>query len=181
GGGGPGGRTTEPTRTRAGGAALPEDVELPVKAADEIGVLARCFKDMVEQLRQRSQELRENEARLRVVLKTAAEGIFILDDEGRIQMVNQAAERLFGYPAGELLGQNGKGLVPKEAQGLPRGDGSPPAGEVATSSIKLGRVTNRTQEATGRRKDGSLFALELSVSDVPVGSRRLYTGIVRDV
>ena len=157
-------------------------LDLPVGASDEIGVLARCFKDMVEQLRQRGQQLREGEARLRVILKTAAEGIFILDDDGTIQMVNQAAEILFGYASDELKGQNVKLLLPKEVQGLPRADGSGPAlTDPGISSIRLGRVNNRTQEAVGRRKDGSLFTLELSVSDVPVGEKRLYTGIVRDI
>jgi PAS domain S-box-containing protein len=173
-------RITEATRNLAQGEGE-GDLDLPVKASDEIGVLARCFKDMVEQLRQRGQQLREGEARLRVILKTAAEGIFILDDDGTIQMVNQAAERLFGYAAEELKGRNVKLLLPKEVQGLPRADGSAPVADAGISSIRLGRVNNRTQEAVGRRKDGSLFTLELSVSDVPVGERRLYTGIVRDV
>ena len=169
-------RITEATRHLAEGDF---DVELPVNASDEIGVLARCFRDMVERLRERGQQLREGEARLRAVLKTAAEGIFILDDAGTIELVNQAAERLFGYSADELKGQNVKRLVPKEVQGLPQSGEAAPIDGV--SSIRLGRVNNRTQEAVGRRKDGSLFTLELSVSDVPVGNRRLYTGIVRDI
>ena len=172
-------RMTEATRNLARGDG-DGDIDLPIEASDEIGVLARSFKDMVEQLRQRGQQLREGEARLRAILKTAAEGIFILDDDGKIEMVNQAAERLFGYAADEILGQNVKLLLPKEVQGLPRGDGAV-AGELGTSSIRMGRVNNRTQEAIGRRKDGSVFTLELAVSEVPRGDRRLYTGIVRDV
>src|SRR5262249_54186670 len=158
------------------------NVKLPVSAGDEIGVLARYFKDMVEQLRQRGQQLRENEAHLRTILRTAAEGIFILDAEGQIQMVNHAAEQIFGYSADELKGQNVKLLLPKEVQGLPskddRGSDAPPD---AISTIKLGRVNNSTQEVVGRRKDGSIFPLELSVSDVPTADGRLYTGIVRDI
>ena len=117
---------------------------------------------------------------MRAVLKTAADGIFILDEAGKIEMVNQAAERLFGYAADEILGQNVKLLLPKEVQGLPRGDGAV-SGDPGSSSIRMGRVNNRTQEAIGRRKDGSVFTLELAVSEVPRGDRRLYTGIVRDV
>src|SRR5262249_41298997 len=157
------------------------NVKLPVSAGDEIGVLARYFKDMVEQLRQRGQQLRENEARLRTILRTAAEGIFILDTEGQIQMVNHAAEQIFGYPADELKGQHVKLLLPKEVQGLPARDASANAPLTPTSTIKLGRVNNSTQEAVGRRRDGSLFALELSVSEVLIADGRLYTGIVRDI
>jgi PAS domain S-box-containing protein len=175
-------RITEATRGLAQGDF---DVELPVKQRDEIGVLARCFKDMVAQLRDRGQQLRDNEARLRTVLRTAAEGIFILDEDGQVQMVNQAAERTFGYTAAELVGQNVKVLLPKEIQGLPVGKGQPardePTDGNVVSTLRLGRVNNTTQEAVGRRKDGSLFPLELSVSEVPVGEGRLYTGIVRDI
>src|SRR5262249_664487 len=142
------------------------DVDLPTRAGDEIGELARRFQEMVQQLRQRGQELRENEARLRTVLRTAAEGIFILDADGRIEMVNQAAEGIFGYPADELKGQNVKLLVPKEAQGLPQGGG--PQADAMVSSIRMGSANNRTQEVVGRRKDGTTFPLELSVSNVPV-------------
>src|SRR5262245_357933 len=136
---------TEATRELARGNF---DVVLPVRANDEIGELARCFKDMVDQLRQRGQELRENEARLRAVLKTAAEGILIADEQGQIQMVNHAAERIFGYGGDELRGQAVKLLIPKEVQGLSEVGFSP--GE----SLKIGKVSNSTQEVTGRRKDG---------------------------
>ncbi|MBI1917277.1 MAG: PAS domain S-box protein [Planctomycetes bacterium] len=172
-------RITAATRNLARGDF---NVELPVSASDEIGVLARCFKDMVEQLRQRGQQLRENEARLRTVLRTAAEGIFILDADGQIQMVNHAAEKIFGYSADELKGQNVKLLLPKEVQGLPDKDNrSADAPPDMVSTIKLGRVNNSTQEVVGRRKDGSVFPLELSVSDVSTADGRLYTGIVRDI
>lgn len=154
------------------------DVELPVKDRDEIGVLARCFKDMADQLQANIQQKREEEARLRVVLRTAAEGILILDDQGKIQMVNHAAQRIFGYSERELEGQNVKVLIPKEVQGLPvegRRFDSPSAVE----SIRVGKINNTTTEGIGRRKDGTTFPLELSVSDVPIGSHRVFTGIVR--
>src|SRR5439155_24603145 len=122
----------------------------------------------------------EEEARLRVVLRTAAEGIFILDDQGGILMLNQAAQRIFGYSDKELEGQNVKLLIPKEVQGLPV-EGTPVDPALPIESIRVGKISNRTQEAVGRRKDGTLFPLELSVSDVPIGSRRVYSGIVRDV
>jgi PAS domain S-box-containing protein len=166
---------TEATRRLARG---DYDAALPLAAGDEIGELARCFKDMAEQLRASSQQLRESEARLRIVLKTAAEGIFIADDQGQIQMLNQAAERIFGYAADELKDQPVKLLFPKEVQGLP-GGGAP--GLSGIESVKLGKVVNTTQEAVGRRKDGGTFPLELAVSEVPVGGGRWYTGIVRDV
>jgi PAS domain S-box-containing protein len=170
-------RITEATRELAQGNF---DVDLPLNASDEIGVLARCFKDMAEQIQANIASKREEEARLRVVLRTAAEGIFILDDQGRIQLLNQAAQRIFGYTDRELEGQNVKVLIPKEVQGLPI-EGKMIDTPSAMESIRVGRINNSTQEAIGRRKDGTLFPLELSVSDVPIGKRRIYTGIVRDI
>src|SRR5262249_62362980 len=89
--------------------------------------------------------------------------------------------QIFGYPADELKGQHVKLLLPKEVQGLPARDASANAPLTPTSTIKLGRVNNSTQEAVGRRKDGSLFALDLSVSEALIADGRLYTGIVRDI
>lgn len=154
-------------------------IDLSMHRHDEIGALAGCFKDMAEQMQHNLDKKREEEARLKAVLRTAAEGIFILDEAGRIQLLNHAAQRIFGYSDKELEGQNVKVLLPKEVQGLP-GDG-PAAGASAIESVRLSKLNNSTQEVVGRRKDGTTFPLELSVSDVPVGSRRIYTGIVRDI
>jgi PAS domain S-box-containing protein len=155
------------------------DVDLPVTSHDEIGTLARCFKDMAEQLQHNIQQKREEEARLSAVLRTAAEGIFILDEEGHILMLNQAAQRIFGYSDRELEGKNVKVLLPREVQGLPI-EGRPELPS-AIESIRLGKISNSTQEVIGQRKDGTTFPLELSVSDAPAGGRRIYTGIVRDI
>src|SRR5207248_1920194 len=93
---------------------------------------------------------------------------------------NQAAQRIFGYTDRELEGQNVKVLIPREVQGLPV-EGKPVETPSMAESIRVGRINNSTQEAVGQRKDGTLFPLELSVSDVSIGSRRIYTGIVRDI
>ena len=140
-------RITEATRELAQGNF---DVDLPLGATDEIGVLARCFKDMAEQIQANIASKREEEARLRVVLRTAAEGIFILDDQGRIQLLNHAAQRIFGYSDRELEGQNVKVLIPKEVQGLPV-EGKAVETPSAVESIRVGQINNSTQEAVGRR------------------------------
>src|SRR5262249_38992252 len=85
-----------------------------------------------------------------------------------------------GYSADELKDQNIKVLIPREVQGLPV-EGHSPESPSAVESIRVGKINNSTHEVVGRRKDGTTFPLELSVSDVPIANRRVYTGIVRDV
>ena len=140
------------------------DAPLPTDDHSEIGDLARAFKNMIEQVRQRSRDLERSEARLRTVLETAAEGILGFDSQGVILQLNQAAERIFG--AADLRGKPVTTLLAQSD-----------AGSLATLTGTLGR----TQEHSGRRGDGSSFPLEMSVSKVPLGDGTVYTAIVRDV
>jgi PAS domain-containing protein len=88
------------------------EVDLPdPRGRDEIGTLARAFRRMVEQVRLRTRELRESEARIRTILNTAAEGIVTIDEQGRLESFNQAAERIFGYPADEVRGEHFRKLL----------------------------------------------------------------------
>jgi PAS domain S-box-containing protein len=119
--------------------------------------------------------LRESEAQMRAILSTAVDGIITINDRGVIELFNPAAERIFGYKAEEVLGQNVSLLMP-----IPHRDEHEHymaryfrTGEA--SIIGIGR------QVAGRRKDGVVIPLELAVSEVPSGPRRLFTGIVRDI
>jgi PAS domain S-box-containing protein len=152
------------------------DVSLPVRDRGEIGVLARSFQAMIEQLRQRGREVRQSEARLRAIVDTAAEGILTFDERGTIESINQAAERLFGVSAAEAKGGSvGRFLV---AMSLPAGDKAADGEE--TSSV-VTRALGVAREGLGRRQDGTHFPIELSVSEVALGDRHTFTGIVRDI
>ena len=142
---------------------------------DEHGVIrgvVGAYTDISERKRAQA-ALRDREARLAAILNTAADAIITIDGEGKIQSVNAATERMFGYAAAEMIGQNVAMLMPspdreKHDQYLAR---YTQTGE--KHIIGIGR------EVEGRRKDGSTFPADLAVSEV--GHLKLYTGLLRDI
>jgi two-component system CheB/CheR fusion protein len=119
--------------------------------------------------------LRDQEERLRAVLDTAVEGIITIDEQGIIETVNPAAEKIFGYPASELIGKNVSMLMPMPYRAQHDGYIANYRETGKAKIIGIGR------EVTGQRKDGTVFPMELSVSEVRLEERRLFTGFVRDV
>ena len=75
------------------------DVTLPMPSSDEIGKLVSAFKIMRDAVGSREAALRQSERWLEAVIDNSAEAILTLDDQGRIQSFNSAAERIFGAPA----------------------------------------------------------------------------------
>jgi two-component system, LuxR family, sensor kinase FixL len=117
----------------------------------------------------------ESEERLRAILQTAVEGIITIDEHGIIESMNPAAEQLFGWQAAEMIGQNIKLLMP-----------APYREEHDTylsNYVRTGqaRIIGLGREVVGQRKDGSLFPMDLAVSEVRLEHRRLFTGFIRDI
>ncbi len=113
--------------------------------------------------------------RLRAILDTAVEGIVTIDQRGIVTSFNLAARRMFGYETAEVVGQNISVLMPEPYRG--EHDGYL-AGYLKTGHAKIIGIG---REAVGRRKDGTIFPIELAVSEVRVGQNRTFTGIVRDI
>ena len=122
-----------------------------------------------------NQEIKDREARNRAIVETVVDGIITIDGRGMIETFNPAAERIFGYPAAETIGQNVRMLMPEPYRGEHDG--------YLTSYVEGGaaKVIGIGRQVTGRRKDGSTFPMELAVSEMEVGGQRMFTGIVRDV
>ncbi|MFL5341665.1 MAG: response regulator, partial [Gemmataceae bacterium] len=142
-----------------------------------IGHLARAFRHMAEQIHQRDQDLHGAIVRLQAVLRTAADGIITFNERGIIEEWNQAAERIFGYGAEEIKGQKVQRLM-EIPQALTKPAGDDPAGETVRALSKV--IGTPSMIRQGRRRDGSTFWMEVAFSEVPVGDRRLTTGIFRD-
>jgi len=116
-----------------------------------------------------------DEAKYRAIVDTAVDAIAVIDESGVIQSFNRSAEDIFGYPAAEVVGQNVRVLMPEPDRG--RHDGYL-ANYRRTGQPKIIGVGREVQ---GRRKDGSLFPLELSIAEWRADGRRYFTGIMRDV
>src|SRR5262245_42637864 len=152
--------------------------DLPTKSPGEIGDLARAFRNMADQIRERDQALRDTLARMQAVLRTAADGIITFNERGIIEECNQAAERIFGYSAAEITGQKVQALMEIPSELERTGSDSLTGGTVRALSKVISTPSMIRQ---GRRRDGSSFWMEVAFSEVPVGDRTLTTGIFRDV
>lgn len=117
----------------------------------------------------------EHSARFRAIVDTATEGIVTIDAQGRIDTWNGAAERLFGYPAAEIRGQNVKVLMPDPF--AREHDGYLHRYQVTGER----RIIGIGREVVGKRKDGSLFPIDLSVGEGWSGGQRFFTAIIRDI
>jgi two-component system, LuxR family, sensor kinase FixL len=109
------------------------------------------------------------------VLDTAVDAIVTIDSRGVVQSLNPAAERLFRYKASEVLGRNVSLLMPAP---------DPPRHHAYIAQyLRAGRgkIIGAGREVVGRRKDGSTFPVSLAVSEVHLGDRVAFTGILRDL
>jgi PAS domain S-box-containing protein len=114
-------------------------------------------------------------ALLRAMVMNAVDGIIAIDPAGNVRMMNPAAERLFGYTTGEVLGQNVSMLMPEPYHSEHDGYLRRYLETGTRKIIGIGR------EVEGRRKDGSAFSMYLSVAEVRYGDELLFAGIVHDL
>ena len=134
----------------------------------------RCFSALIDVTgsRQAEVELRGSEERLRAILNTAVDAVITLDDQGLIESCNPATERLFGWAAGDLVNRSIGRLLPGTA-----GPGS---------SVNLGgahpslAAPSEPRALTGRRSDGTLIAVELTLGEL-YGEGRRFVAVIRDV
>ena len=115
------------------------------------------------------------EARFRIIAETATDAIITIDQHSTILFVNAAAERIFGYSIPEMLGQPITMLMPEYLRHVHK--------EALWRYLETGQrhINWEGIELPGLHKSGGVIRLEISFGEFVAGTRRLFTGIARDV
>ena len=115
------------------------------------------------------------ELELRAVLDAAVDAVIVIDAGGRIETVNRAAERMFGFSAGEIVGQNVSVLMPEPFRGQHDG--------YLAHHIRTGerRIIGKGREVVAQRRDGTLFPVFLSVGRIATLEPPRVVGLVSDI
>lgn len=116
-----------------------------------------------------------SEARFESLLDTAADGIIVIDELGRMLAFNKSCEALFGFSAAEAVGQNVKLIMPPSYADAHDGYMENYRRTGHRKIIGIGR------EVAGRHKDGTVFPVELSVGEAATSEGRQFIGVLRDL
>ncbi|MBB4314140.1 PAS domain S-box-containing protein [Roseospira marina] len=119
--------------------------------------------------------LRFSEQRQRAILDNILDGIFTINVSGVVSSMNPAGERIFGYTREEVLGRNISILMDNTHRNK--------HDDYIRRYMQTGeeRIIGRGREVPARRKDGTVFPVELSVSRVEFAGRVMFVGVVRDL
>ena len=120
------------------------------------------------------ERLRQSERRLVGIIDSAMDGIISVDEQQRILVFNSAAEKIFGYTASEMLGQQLDRLIPERFRAAHMGH---------IRKFEQTHLTHRTIDALGTvvglRANGEEFPIEASISQTTAGGVNLFTAILR--
>jgi two-component system sensor kinase FixL len=144
-------------------------------AHDGIGGVVIFAEDISEGVRIQ-EALRANERRLNAIVDAAMEAIVSIDAKGGILSANPAAREMFGYELDELIGRDVRMLQPEAF----------PADQDGLYAVDQGedgkRVVGLRRRIEGRRKDGAVFPLELTICEAPIDqTNMLLVGFLRDL
>src|SRR5262249_4304449 len=149
-----------------------------VALRDSGGKIIKWFgtnTDVDDQMKS-EQALRESKERLAGIVSTAMDAIITVDEDRRVVLFNEAAERMFGCPAAEAIGRTLDRFIPECFR---RAHSEPIRGLGRTGGAS--RAIARFNSLIGLRTDGTEFPIEAAISKIEVGGRELYTVIYRDI
>ncbi|MCI5165097.1 MAG: PAS domain S-box protein [Candidatus Electrothrix sp. GM3_4] len=135
-------------------------------------------KELEQEIIERNQAgvmLKKSEARIRAVVDNLIDGIISITEKGTIEFFNPAAESIFGFQADEVIGKKVNMLMPEPHHSL--------HDTYLDNYKKTGKaqIIGSGREVPGRRKDGSIFPMDLSVNLMDMDEQRMFTAIIRDI
>lgn len=121
------------------------------------------------------ENLEENQALTRAILETSVDAIITIDGNGEILSFNKAAVKMFGYSRSEVVGKNISILMPQPYR--KKHD------QYIQNYLDTGqkKIIGIGREVTAKKKDGTVFPIDLSVTEVKWGNERVFSGIIKDI
>lgn len=133
------------------------------------------FEELLTDLELQNNNLADSEQKLKTVLNTILESVILINDRGLIEYMNPKAESIFQYSFAELAGQNVKVLMPNPYHDEHDGYIS---NYMHTGKAK---IIGTTREVSGLKKDGTVFPIEIGVSEVRLKNRVIFAGVLKDI
>jgi PAS domain S-box-containing protein len=164
----------ETERVRKDGQRVPVALTVsPIRDNSGKVVSASVIARDISERKRSEKELWDRQQRLQAILNAAVDAIIVIGHDGIIQAVNPATEKIFGYAATEMVGQNVNMLM-----------ASPFHEEhdrYLANYLRTGvkKIIGIGREVIARRDDGSTFPVDLAVSEV--AELKLFLGIIRDI
>jgi PAS domain S-box-containing protein len=158
---------------RKDGSEFPVEITLSPLDTEEGQLVVSAIRDMTDR-KLAAEVQRKSEEQFRALIESSPDGMVMVDTSGAIQQVNAETETLFGYRRDELIGRPLETLVPErfhQAHIFHRGKYFD-----APTERKMG-----IREMAGRRKDGTEFPVDISLSYISTDAGRLATARVRDM
>ncbi len=151
------------------------EVDLPPEGGDESGRLVSAFRSMRDAISDRQLTIELEEKRLRAIVDNVTSGIITANTDGIILTANPVAEEMFGYEPQTLPGQHINALMPDDIASQHNRYVRDYESGKSADAIGMKR------ELQGRRHNGELFPLQITLTEVATGDERFFVTIFRDL